>query len=287
MANDFALAGKTIAQWGEGPVWYNERLYWVDIEGHLVIAYDPVSETETVWDAGERVGTVVPRASGGLVIAGDSGIRALDTVTGKITPIVDPESDLPDNRFNDGKCDPSGRFWCGTMHLRKPREPTGALYRLDAKLKLEKLFGAVTLSNGLAWSAARDTFYYIDTPTEQVVAYNYDDKKGEISRPRLVVDTEEFKGVPDGMALDMNGNLWVAMCHGGEIRCFDSRTGDTLEVLECPTLEVTAPAFGGPDLADLYITTGQSALSKGCELAGRLLRTKAGVKGAPSFAFAG
>ena len=287
MAPEFAPAGKTTAQWGEGPIWYNETFYWVDIEGHLVIAYDPSSDTETVWNVGERVGTVVPRTSGGLIIAGDSGIRALNSTTGEVTPIIDPEDNLPDNRFNDGKCDPKGRFWVGTMHLLKPREATGALYCLDAKLNIEKFFGGVTVSNGLAWNADRDTFYYIDTPTEQVVAYDYDEKKGTISRPRLIVDTEDLKGVPDGMTLDMNGNLWVAMCHGGEVRCFDSRTGDTLEILECPTLEVTAPAFGGPDLADLYITTGQSKLTKGCSVAGSLLRTKVGVKGAPSFAFAG
>ena len=110
---DFKAVGETRARWGEGPIWWENTFYWVDIEGHLVIAFDPVSGGEKTWDVGERVGTVVPRGSGGLVIAGDSGFRFLDPNTGNITPVADPESGKPDNRFNDGKCDPAGRFWAG------------------------------------------------------------------------------------------------------------------------------------------------------------------------------
>ncbi len=285
--SDFSVAGKTKSQWGEGPIWWEGTLYWVDIEGHLVIAYNPETDSERVWKTGERVGTVVPRKSGGLVIAGDSGFRALDTESGDLSPITDPESDKPENRFNDGKCDPAGRFWAGSMHLLKPRQPVAALHRLDADLTSHIILEDRTVSNGLAWNAAADTFFYIDTPTEQVLAFDYDNTSGEISNQRLVVDTTGFEGVPDGMTIDENDNLWVAMCHGGQIRCFDSKSGETLEVITCPTKEVTAPAFGGSDLSDLYIATGQSGITEDEPLAGFLLKTKVGVKGAPAFAFAG
>lgn len=286
---DIEAVGNTKALWGEGPIWFRDTLYWVDIEGHLVIAYDPVSATEKTWDAGERVGTVVPRGESGdtLVIAGDSGFRFLDTVTGELAPIADPESGKPENRFNDGKCDPAGRFWAGTMFLAKPRQPTGALYRLDLDRSVHKIFGGVSVSNGIVWNRSADTMFYIDTPAEEVLAFDYDNATGEISNKRRVVDTREFKGVPDGMAIDEDDRLWVAMCHGGAIRCFDSSGGETLEIIECPTLEVTAPAFGGPELRDLYITTGQSGLTEGDPLAGRLLVTRVGAVGLPSFAFRG
>ncbi len=287
----FEAAGDTTAQWGEGPVWSGATLYWVDIEGHLVIAFDPAANSERVWNVGERVGTVVPRASGGLVIAGDSGFRLLNTDTAdpsqSCAPLADPEPDKPGNRFNDGKCDPAGRFWAGTMHLEKPRRPTGALYRLDADGSVHTMFRRVTVSNGIAWNRKADTMFYIDTPTEQVMAFDYDMVTGDIGNRRILCETAEFQGVPDGMAIDEADNLWVAMCHGGQIRCFDSSSGKTLEVIDCPTPEVTAPAFGGAELSDFYVTTGQSGLTESDPLAGRLLVTEVGVNGQPSFAYAG
>lgn len=288
-AIDFTPAGNTCAQWGEGPVWFDGTLYWVDIEGHLVIAFDPATGNEKVWNVGERVGTVVPRASGGLVIAGDSGFKFLDTSSRDASPapMNDPEADKPENRFNDGKCDPAGRFWVGTMHLLKPRQAVGALYRLDPDHSVHTMLTGITVSNGIVWNAAADTLFFIDTPTEEVRAYDYDRATGSIANQRVVADTTDFKGVPDGMAIDAEDNLWVAMCHGGQIRCFDSSNGNTLECIDCPTIEVTAPAFGGDDLADLYVATGQSSLTEGDPLAGRLLRANAPVTGAPSFAFAG
>ncbi|MFV1995348.1 MAG: SMP-30/gluconolactonase/LRE family protein [Verrucomicrobiales bacterium] len=279
--------GTTKAQWGEGPIWHEKRLFWVDIEGHLVIEYNPADDSERSWNVGARVGAVVPRGSGGLVIAGASGFAFLDPESGATSPITDPEADLPDNRFNDGKCDPAGRFWAGSMHLEKPRQPTAALYRLDRDLEVHAIFAGVTVSNGLAWNAAADTFFYIDTPTGLIEAFDYDREGGTLANRRTIADTDGIKGVPDGMAIDENDNLWVAMCHGGAILCFDSSTGALLERLEFPVTEVTAPAFGGEDLGDLYVTTGQSSNHAHEPLQGRLLRTRTGVRGVAAFAFWG
>jgi sugar lactone lactonase YvrE len=280
--------GTITSAWGEGPLWHQSILYYVDIEDHHVIAFDPARGTEQSWDVGERVGCLVPRARGGLVIAGTSGFRFLDLDSGKLTPVADPEPEIADNRFNDGKCDPAGRFWAGTISLVKDTG-TANLYRLDPDLEVHLMYPNVTNSNGLAWNRAADTLFYIDSPTKKIVAFDFDNSTGTISSGRTVVDTSALDGVPDGMTIDQDDRLWVAMCHGGCVHCFDpaSRSPHTpLATLEVPSIEPTAPAFGGSDLSDLYITTGRSPKAQG-ELDGRLFVTQPGVKGVPAHSFAG
>lgn len=280
------LAGESRSQWGEGPIWWQGALYFVDIEKHLVQFYDPETGEEKSWNVGERVGTVVPRQGGGLVIAGDDGIAFLDPESGELERIVDPEPDKPDNRFNDGKCSPDGRFFAGTISLKKvPGD--AALYRLDPDRELTKAFPGVTNSNGIVWSLDGKTVYYIDTPRLEVLAFDYNAETGELSDDRVAFSTKEAVAAsPDGMAIDAEGNLWIAFCHGSCVVCFDS-SGKELQRVELPCREVTAVAFGGADLADLYITTGIPKDDVE-EDAGRLFVVKGlGVKGVPAFAFRG
>src|SRR6478735_3302329 len=277
--------GNIRSQWGEGPVWWREALYYVDIEGHRVHRFDPVSGSEKSWDVGQRVGTVVPRESGGLVLAGDHGLFFLDEETGHLTSIADPEPDKPDNRFNDGKCSPDGRFFAGTISLVK-KTGTARLYRLDPDLSLHEAFGPVTNSNGIAWSADGKTVFYIDTPRKEVLAFDYE-SDGHLRNLRSVVSTAHLDSSPDGMTIDAAGNLWIAFCHGACVACFDPKSGAELRRIELPCLETTACAFGGPELADLYVTTGvhKSVVE---ENAGRLFVIRGlGVKGLPANAFAG
>ena len=276
--------GTIRSQWGEGPIWWHGALYFVDIEGHQIHRYNPADGSEKSWDAGQRVGTVVPRESGGLVAAGDHGLFFLDEETGALTPIADPEPDKPDNRFNDGKCSPDGRFFAGTISLAK-KNGDARLYRLDPDLTLHEAFGPVTNSNGIVWSADGKTVFYIDTPRKEVLAFDYDD--GHLRNMRGVISTGHIEASPDGMAIDAEGNLWVAFCHGACVACFDPVSGKELRCVELPCLETTACAFGGPDLADLYVTTGVHK-SVEEEHAGRLFVVRGlGVKGAPANAFAG
>ena len=276
--------GTILSQWGEGPIWWHGALYFVDIEGHQIHRYNPTDSSEKSWDAGQRVGTVVPRESGGLVAAGDHGLFFLDEETGALTPIADPEPDKPDNRFNDGKCSPDGRFFAGTISLAK-KNGDARLYRLDPDLTLHEAFGPVTNSNGIVWSADGKTVFYIDTPRKEVLAFDYDD--GHLRNMRGVISTGHIEASPDGMAIDAEGNLWVAFCHGACVACFDPVSGKELRRVELPCLETTACAFGGPDLADLYVTTGVHK-SVEEEHAGRLFVVRGlGVKGAPANAFAG
>ena len=276
--------GRIRCQWGEGPIWWHDALYFVDIEGHCVHRYNPADGSERTWNVGQRVGTVVPRASGGLVIAGDHGFLFLDEETGALTPIADPEHDQPDNRFNDGKCSPDGRFFAGTISLVK-KTGTSKLYRLDPDLTVHEAFGPVTNSNGIAWSADGKTVYYIDTPRKEVLAFDYD--CGCLRNHRSVVSTGHIDASPDGMAIDAEGNLWIAFCHGGCVSCFNPATGDEVHRIALPCLETTACAFGGPDLTDLYVTTGVHKTARE-EHAGRLFVIRdLKVRGVPANAFAG
>lgn len=278
--------GNYLATWGEGPIWHEDRLYYVDIEGHRVIRFDPISREETAWDVGQRVGTVVGRASGGLIYAGEKGIFALDTQTGESQFLVDPESELPDNRFNDGKCDPAGRLWVGSMPL-KNRLPVASLYCVEKDLSFSNKFSPVTVSNGIVWSADTKTMYYIDTPRKNVLAFDYDMATGAITQERVALDLSAYQGVsPDGMTIDNQDRLWIAFCHGGVVRCFDVKTGHLEAEVHVPAREVTACAFGGPDLQDLYITTGLPKEDLEPDT-GRLFVTRPGATGVPSFAFQG
>jgi sugar lactone lactonase YvrE len=276
--------GQTRCQWGEGPIWWQGVLYYVDIEGKRVHRFDPADGSEQSWDAGQRVGTVVPRESGGLVIAGDHGLSFLDPETGTLTPIADPEADKPDNRFNDGKCSPDGRFFAGTISLAK-KTGDAKLYRLDPDLTLHEAFGPVTNSNGIAWSADGKTVYYIDTPRREVLAFDYED--GHLRNLRTAFSTGHIEASPDGMTIDANDHLWIAFCHGGCVSCFDPANGNELHRIPIPCLETTACAFGGPDLADLFVTTGVHKTAKE-EHAGRLFVIRGlKAKGVPANAFEG
>jgi sugar lactone lactonase YvrE len=276
--------GKHVSVWGEGPIWHLNRLLYVDIEAHKILAYDPASGEEKIWPVGQRVGTVVPRAKGGLVWAGDTGFHFLDEATGTSTPIGDPEPDLPENRFNDGKCDPAGRFWAGSICLKK--RPEGALYCLHTDLRIEKKFAPVTNSNGIVWTRDAATMYYIDTPSKKIRAFDYDKATSAISHERVVWDTSADSSSPDGMTIDSEDRLWIAFCHGAKVVCYDPTARQVLEQIDFPCVETTACAFGGPDLGDLYVTTGlKPGLTE--ELAGRLFVCRPGATGVPADAFAG
>ncbi|MFU8847624.1 MAG: SMP-30/gluconolactonase/LRE family protein [Opitutales bacterium] len=256
-----STVGSRKSRWGEGPIWWQNALIYVDIEGHALVELDPESGEETVYDMGERIGTVVPRASGGYLCAGDSGIYSFEPATGQKKLLADPEADKrPDNRFNDGKCDPEGRFWAGTISLTK-KTGSANLYCYDTEGQLHLKIPQVTNSNGICWNAAAHTLYYIDTPTRRIQAYDYDRQSGRIVEAGTIVDTEAagYKSSPDGMTIDAEDKLWVAFCHGGCVVRFDPKTGKKMQQIDLPAVETTACAFGGENLDRLFVTTGVKA----------------------------
>lgn len=281
--------GSRVAKWGEGPIWWQGKLIYVDIEGHSLIELDPASGEERVFSVGERIGTVVPHAAGGYLCAGDSGIYAFDPDSGKKTILADPEAHKrPNNRFNDGKCDPRGRFWAGTISLVK-KSGDANLYCYDTSGALHLKVAEVTNSNGLCWNAAADTMFYIDTPTRQVCAFDYDASSGHISHARVAVDTEAagFDSSPDGMTIDSEDKLWIAFCHGGCVARFDPASGETLQRINIPAVETTACAFGGPELNRLFVTTGIKKDHDEAEAGKVFVIDGLGITGAPAFAYQG
>ena len=277
---------------GEGPLWDEEQqvLYWVDILSSALYIYDPATGENRSFDVGQHVGTVVTRASGGLMLAVRNGFASFDLETQELTLIANPETHITGNRFNDGKCDPAGRFWAGTMAYENPKD-SGSLYRLDTDLSVHKMLGDIAISNGIIWSLDHTTMYYIDTLRKNVRAFDYDNATGDISNERVVVTVLEEIGMPDGMAIDTEGMLWVAH-YGGSCVCrWHPDTGELLEKIEMPVTQVTACAFGGPNLDTLFITSAAQELDAAelarQPLAGALFSIKTPYQGVPSFRFGG
>ncbi|MGA0333807.1 MAG: SMP-30/gluconolactonase/LRE family protein [Kiritimatiellia bacterium] len=272
------------AQWGEGPVWWKDRFYFVDIEGHCLRSYDPRSGEESVWPVDQRIGFALPCVSEKWIWGGDHGFYFLDLSTGHSTPITNPEAHLPDNRFNDAAVSPDGRLFAGSIALKKAKG-TATLYRMDSRLKCEVAFPNVTNSNGLAWSPDGKTCYYIDTPSYQVRRFEYDPDNGELKNEQTAFRTDSLVSAsPDGMCMDAEGNLWIAFCHGGCVIKFDPHTGKILQQIDLPAVETTSCSFGGHELRDLYVTTGISSKHSEAD-AGKVFVIRNAAQGLPQTAF--
>jgi sugar lactone lactonase YvrE len=276
---------------GEGPCWHANDgvLYWIDILGKSLHCFDPSTGDDRSWSFDEMLGTVAPRAAGGLLLAFEGGFAVFDPATGKLEPWESIESSR-ETRFNDGKCDPAGRFWCGSMDLKEER-PLGTLYRTGSDRVARPVVRPVTISNGMGWSLDRKTMYYVDSPTRQVSAFDYDHDAGEISHRRVAIQLTEQDGWPDGMTTDGEGKIWLAEWGAGRIGRWDPETGERLESQDVPAPHTSACCFGGPDLRDLYITTARKGLTaeqlEQYPLSGCLFRVRTGVTGSPTFAFDG
>lgn len=276
---------------GEGSLWDAARglLYWVDIVQHKVFAFDPRNRSNLAYDVGEDVGTVVLTENDQLLLALRSGFAVLDPATGALRRLGDPESDKPHTRFNDGKCDPRGRFWAGT--IVEGAGSDGGLYCLHPDLSIEKKLDGVRCSNGLCWSRDQRRFFYIDTPTYQVWAFDYDPDTAAISGRRTVIELPKSVGAPDGMTIDEEDQLWVALFDGGKVIRIDPATGAiTFEVLLPEGGNVTSCAFGGPNLDQFYITTARIGLDaerrKQMPRAGSLYVAAMPFRGVPAVRFA-
>lgn len=281
------------AELGEGPVWdvVGGRVVWVDILGQRVHGFNPTDGTAVVMlKTPSHVGSVAPRAQGGLVLALVDGFWLLDPDATAPRPFRLVTTDGPATRFNDGKVDAVGRFWAGTMAYDS-RPSAGALYRLAADGAVDTMLDKVTISNGLAWSGDQRILYYIDTPTRRIDAFDCDPVIGLTGRRRTVVQFgDDVTGSPDGMTIDAHGALWVALWDGWAVHRY-LPDGTLAAVVRMPVARPTSCAFGGADLQDLYITSARSGLLAGDlaaqPAAGGLFRVRPGVAGRPSASFSG
>jgi sugar lactone lactonase YvrE/DNA-binding IclR family transcriptional regulator len=273
----------------EGPYWSvaEQKLHWVDILAPAMVVGDPVKGSRDVTPMAELVGCLAPRASGGFLIATESGIKAVNG--GVITTIAEPEADRPGNRFNDGKCDRAGRFWVGSLAINTAPDQ-GALWRLDANGSVQCMARNIHVANGLGWSPDDSVFYFTDSGRRTIFAYDFDIASGDIENRRVFATLPEGTGTPDGLTVDSEGFVWSAHWDGWCITRYDPQ-GKVERVINLPVPRPTSCTFGGPNLDILYVTTARIRLSAQqlaeAPLSGSILAIDAGFKGLPEPMFGG
>ena len=246
---------------GEGPIWHpkEQKLFCVDIRGNALCQIDPEIKSVVKYQVGEQIGAALPTDDGRFLLALQSGLYYFSPDDGTKLLAADLERDLPDNRCNDAKCDAKGRLWVGTMdNLEK--DTTGGLYSFSGA-GLQRHLENIGISNGIAWTSDYRTMYYIDTPTQEVVAYDYDLEGGKISAGRTVIKIDPSLGHPDGMTIDKEGKLWIAHWGGSGVYRWDPETGQLLTSIEVAAPHTTSCCFGGPDFDTLFITTARKGLT--------------------------
>lgn len=284
-AVEVEVVASTANQIGEGPVWLHDqqRLLWVDITSQTLLWFDPRSGGVETLDVGRDVGAVVPAESGKLMAAVVDGFLEIDPESGSRHLVAEVEADQPANRMNDGKCDSRGRFWAGTMGY-DIRSDAAALYRLNTDCRVETILQPVTLSNGIDWSPDDRLMYYVDSATQRLDVFDYEPELGRLSNRRTLLEVSKAEGVPDGLTVDAEGCIWLALWGGGAVRRITAE-GEVDMVVSLPVSQVTSCAFGGADLGDLYITSAARGVSE--PGAGSLFRCRPGVKGRPANRFRG
>jgi sugar lactone lactonase YvrE len=263
---------------GECPLW-DERtrtLWWVDILSPSLKKLSPSGRLEVI-PLGEAMGSFAFREKGGFVAGMKSGLYFFDVE--KREAVAKPEADLPQNRFNDGRCDRDGRFWAGTMP-EPMREPAGSLYRLGADRKVERKRSGITVPNSLAWSPDGRTMYFADSPRRAIWAFDYDRASGEPSNERVFATTQI--GFPDGSCMDADGCLWNAEYGGSRVVRYTPQ-GRIDRIIEFPVTQPTSCCFGGSNLDTLYVTSATQRIEPELlakqPLAGGLFAVHAGVTG--------
>ena len=250
---------------GESPFWHpaEQVLYYCDIPGRKLMRFDPARGDLAHWDFDSEIASAAPLLGGQILLAARDGLWRFDPASGARRRLAEPPYDAAKERFNDGKCDPQGRFWVGTIY--EPRDkPAASIYRW-AGGKLERLGGDVTVANGLGWSPNGRTMYWSDTKAHTIYAFDFEPVSGAISRQRVFAsfppkqqgqDLATYGGRPDGAAIDAEGCYWAAMFEGQRIVRL-SPEGELLREVRLPVRCATMPCFGGPDLKTIYITTAR------------------------------
>lgn len=240
----------------EGPLWddTNDLLYFISIEDKVIYSFDEETTVIESYPTESLVGAAALDGEGNIISAEQDGIYLIDIETKERTFFMQPEEN-DRMRYNDGKFDPRGRFLVGTMDYKEEIEDQAKLFAIEDGEYKELLTG-LTLSNGMGWSEDGRTFYHIDTPTSKVMKYDYDLENAELSNGRTLVEIPG-QGAPDGMCVDLDGNIWVAEFGGKRVCKWDTETGEQLAEIPMPASKVTSCYLGGPDKDYLYVTTAK------------------------------
>ena len=240
---------------GEGPLWDvdEQRLYWIDSFDGRVFRCTAEGSEVRAWNVPDKIGSMALRKNGGAVVSLANGFHFLDFKSGDVELICDPEPGNTQNRLNDGKVDRRGRFLAGTMDTMEDG-PNGALYRLDPDLSLTKLDDGIIVSNGPCWSPDSATFYFSDSWSNAISAYDYDIETGSVSNKRTFATFDFPGGAPDGATVDEEGCVWSAVVYAGKLVRY-TPDGQLERAIDMPVKKVTSVMFGGPDLDVLYVTS--------------------------------
>jgi sugar lactone lactonase YvrE len=283
---------------GESPVWHpvEQQLYWTDIPGKTLHCHAPSSGQHRSWKFDVEIGSLAPMRDGGLLLAKRDGLWRFDPETSRQHPLSEAPYDISCERFNDGKCDPQGRFWVGTIY--EPRDPPlAALYCYEKGKVLRRVTGDITTCNGLGWSPDGCTLYFSDTKAHTIYTQDFDANTAGIGPRRVFAQfplkqtdqaLNDYGGRPDGAAVDVEGAYWCAMFEGQRLLRL-SPEGKLLQEIRLPVRCATMPCFGGPDLKTLYITTSREkrpdAELADQPLAGRVLTMRVETPGMPANLF--
>ena len=268
---------------GEGPVWdaKTRTLYWLDILEKKIYA-----GTELLAQLDDFIGCFALCGNGHFLLGKRLSFVDFEPGSNHQT-VLASVSGSGNNRINDGKCDPAGRFIAGTMDMDE-KESSGFVYSFDGK-QATQLLDNIRISNGLTWSPDHKTFYYIDTPTREVKAFDYDLQTGQIANMRIAIRVPESLGWPDGMTCDTEGNLWIAMWGGAQVTRWNPNSGQLLEQISFPALQTSSCAFGGKNMNELYVTSARKGLSEAdlakYPLSGGVFKVETKVEGMPMFEF--
>ena len=271
---------------GEGPVWDRKKqlLFWVDIEGKQLNQYNPTSRKHTKWSFNEMPGAALPTDNDQLLLALESGLASFNYESKELTKHHVLENSNQSLRFNDGKVGPDGHLWIGTMDKNCAPEK-GNFYRVSPRMNSTLQLAKTSISNGMAWSSNRKTFYYIDSATFVVRAFDFDVDSSSISNGKPVITVPEEYGSPDGMCIDAEDMLWIAHWGGHCVRRWNPKTGEVLQKIAVEAPHVTSCCFGGRNLDTLYITTARSGLTesqlKAFPKSGGLFEYGPNIKGTP------
>ena len=278
---------ESIAYHGEGPIWdaHRGKVLWVDIHAGDVLVTDPDTASTERLHVSSVAACVVPRVGGGFAVMTQRGVALIDS-DNQIVETLPELWDDPGIRMNDGGCDPAGRFFCGTMAY-DVTPGAGSLFRVDPDRSVHTILTGVTISNGLAWTPDGSTVFYVDSPTRRVDAFDYDLDAGTLGERRTVVEIADGAGGPDGITLDSEGGIWVALWGGSAVHRY-AQSGELTEIVDLPVPQVSSCAFGGPELTDLYISTSWEHLDRAdAGAAGALFRVRPGVTGLPTLPYSG
>ncbi len=291
--NKIEVVSDKISLLGECPLWDSKKelLYWIDIINGEISSINLTNNILSTITTDLFIGCIALRENGELILGSDRGLFYFDTDTLSLDSICDPEKEIEDNRFNDGKCDAIGRFLAGTTS-KLEKDKVGSLYSLGKDLKCKKLLNNIIISNGITWSSDNRIMYYIDSPTRKVRAYDYDINSGTISNERTVIKFDDKEGYPDGMTIDIENMLWIAHWGGYKVGRWDPSSGKMIGKIDLPVKRVSSVTFGGKNLDELFITTAVRGFSEDIDndpnkkYDGMLFKVQTKIKGFDAYRFA-